>query len=351
MSKSIPVDKWHCTGIVVRDIREAIPRFARYFGISRWEIRNFNAGNLGDMRYRGRPVEHAFTSAVGTDGSIGFELIQPAGGKSSYQDMLDSVGEGMHHVFPTLCSAAEFDGLRGMFREEGVEILQSGVMNGVMQYYYLDTRHLLANTVVQVVCPLRDDFAARMPADEVLEIDLDAVGPKFLPTGKMLHVGVVCRDRHQVKAALSRLFGMDRWVEFEIESGVSIADTTYYGEQVYHAYDNHLGRKGKLCFELITPRTDKNVYQEFLQERGEGMHHVFPTICGKAVFDAARPELEKAGMPVIQDGNIGGLMEYYYVDTRRYLCGITMEVVVPLVDGWLSHMFPNPADASILTGD
>lgn len=351
MATTIPVDKWHHTGIVVKDVRAAIPRFARYFGIDRWEIRNFNAGNIGDMRYQGKQVEHSFLSAVGSNEDIGFELIQPTGGKSSYQDMLDSVGEGMHHVFPTLCSEAEFDSLRPMLEEEGVGILQSGVINGVMKYFYLDTRKLLANTVIEVVCPLRGDFAEKMPADEVVIVDLARQGPQFLPTGKMLHVGVVCEDRDKVKASLSKLFGMDRWIEFAIESGVTIQDTTFYGERVYHAYDNHVGRKDSLCFELITARTDKNVYHEFLQERGEGMHHVFPTICDKETFDAARPGLEKAGMPVIQDGNIGGLMEYFYLDTRDYLCGLTMEVVVPLRDDWLAHMFPNPEDASILTGD
>ena len=347
----IPIDNWHHTGIVVRDLPAAIPRFARYFGIAEWEVRDYNAGNLGDMRYLGKPVEHSFLSATGHNGEIGFELIQPTSGASTYRDTLDNIGEGMHHVLPTICSEQEFAALGGLLANEGVGILQSGIVKGCMKYFYLDTRKLLANTLIKVVCPLRDDFKVITRPDRVVKVDLAKQGPAFLPTGKMLHVGVVCEDRDQVKASLSRLFGMDRWIEFEIESGVTIQDTTFYGETVYHAYDNHVGRKKSLCFELITPRTDKNVYHEFFQQRGEGMHHVFPTICGKQVFDAARPELEKAGMPVIQDGNIGGLMEYFYLDTREYLCGLTMEVVVPLVDDWLSHMFPNPEDASILTGE
>jgi len=36
---------------------------------------------------------------------------------------------------------------------------------------------------------------------------------------------------------------------------------------------------------------------------------------------------------------------------RRYLPGITTEVVIPLRPDWLDLFFPNPGDASILMGD
>ena len=85
------------------------------------------------------------------------------------------------------------------------------------------------------------------------------------PTQKMLHIGVVCTDRNRTKANLQTLFGMERWIEFQIETGVSMEDTTYYGQPCHHAYDNHVGRLGDLCFELITPRSDTCVYDEFLR--------------------------------------------------------------------------------------
>ena len=351
MATVIPVDQWHYTGVVVKDYRQVVCNFARFFGIDRWEVVRVDGKYLENATFEGQPVQHRYISVSGHNEHLGIELIQPVDGPSAYQAFLDGPGEGMHHVMPTVCSPAQFEALRPMLEREGIAIRQSGTLFGAVDSYLLDTRELLSGISIEIACPRREDWRGQIVPDEVLQMDLDALGPPFMPTGKMLHVGVVCKDRDRTKENLRRLFGMERWIEFNIESGKTMEDTTYYGEPVHHVYDNHVGRLGSLCFELITPRSDKNVYDEFLRERGEGMHHTFPTICSPEVWQQARRSLEEAGMPVIQGGTITGLMEYYYVDTRAYLPGITTEVVIPLADDWLDKFFPNREDAWILTAE
>lgn len=351
MSSTIPVDGWHYTSVVVRDYRQVVSHFARFFGIARWEVTRIDGKRLSHATYEGQPVTHRYIRVVGRNADLGIELIQPVDGASSYQAMLDTVGEGMHHVNATHCTPDAFAALRPMLSEMGVGIRQSGSFCDAMDSYLLDTRALLSNIQLEIVCPRRSDWRDMLQPDEVLAFDLAQLGPQFLRTSRMFHVGVVCRDRHIAKENLRKLVGMERWIEFNVESGKTMNDTTYYGEPVHHAYDNHVGRIGELCFELITPRTEKCVYDEFLKERGEGMHHTYPALCSKAEFTAALPELEKHGMPVIQGGTIGDLMEFYYIDTRCYLPGITTEVVIPLRDDWLTVMFPDPRDAWILTGE
>ncbi|MEL0083135.1 MAG: lactoylglutathione lyase [Gammaproteobacteria bacterium] len=351
MAQTIPVDQWRTTTVVVRDYQAVLPNFARFFGIASWDVRNINTDQCDGYTYQGKAASAQWVSVVGKTDKLGIELIQPIAGDSAYQHFLDTIGEGMFGVYASNCSSDEFADLQGsLLEEEGVSVLQSLSVAGQADVYWLDTRELIANIVVKIVCPQSADFTGRA-ADEVVEFDLAALGPQFMPTGSMLHVGVVCADRDKVKAALQRLFGPGRWIEFNIESGVSMENTTYYGEPCYHAYDNHVGRWDGLCFELITSRSDHNVYDEFFKERGEGMHHTFPTLCTQEEFEKARPMLEAAGMPVIQDGDIPGIMTYFYVDSRRYLPGITTEVVHPLSDDWLSIMFPDPDDAWILTGE
>lgn len=351
MAVTIPVDRWHHTSVVVRDYRQVVCNFARFFGIARWEVVRVDGKRLQDATFNGKPVTHRYISVTGHNEDLGIELIQPVDGPSSYQTMLDEVGEGMHHVAPTVCTPQAFAALRPELAKRGVGIRQSGSFGDAGDRYLLDTRALLSNVMVEVCCPRSGTTRPTLEPDEVLHMDLAQLGPKLLPTAKMLHIGVVCRDRNATKENLRQLFGMERWIEFNIESGKTMDDCTYYGKPAYHVYDNHVGRHGELCFELITPRTDQCVYDEFLQERGEGMHHTFPTICESQAFDAAVPELEKLGMPIIQGGRIGDLLAYYYVDTRRYLPGITTEVVVPLRSDWLEAMFPDRATAAILTGD
>lgn len=346
----IPVDDWHYTGVVVRDYRQVVCNFARFFGIERWEVRRIDGKYLADATFEGASVKPRYISVRGRNQSLGIELIQPVDGPSSYQAMLDSPGEGMHHVAATVCDPKVFSALRPSLADAGIGIRQSGTLYGVVDVHLLDTRDALSNTLIEVWCPRTADWRSKMPADEVLQMDLSHLGPQFMPTGKMLHVGVVCKDRNRTKENLKRLFGMERWIEFHIESGVTMDNCTFYGESVFHEYDNHVGRVGALCFELITSKTDKNVYHEFLTERGEGMHHTFPCLLTADEWRVAQPALANAGMPVIQGGNIADIMEYYYVDTRKYLPGITTEVVIPRRDDWLKVMFPNPDDAWILTG-
>ena len=351
MPATIPVGNWQYTTVVVRDYRQVVCNFARFFGIDRWEVIRVDGKYLSNARFEGTAAQHRWISVFGHNGQLGIELIQPVDGPSGYQAMLDSVGEGMYGVAASVCEPGRFETLRADLAGQGIGIRQSGTFFDAVDYYQLDTRDALSNVIVEVHCPRRPDWQSVIKPDEVLHMDLKHLGPQFLPTQKMLHIGVVCTDRNRTKANLQTLFGMERWIEFQIETGVSMEDTTYYGQPCHHAYDNHVGRLGDLCFELITPRSDTCVYDEFLKERGEGMHHTFPTLCSKEAFTARLPELEKHDMPVIQGGRIGDLMEYYYIDTRRYLPGITTEVVIPLRPDWLELFFPNPGDASILTGD
>jgi hypothetical protein len=351
MTNLLPVDGWHHTSFVVRDYRQVVSHFARFFGISRWEVTRMDGKRLSQMTFEGGSVTHRYIRVTGRSDGLGIELIQPVDGPSSYQAMLDHVGEGMHHVNATRCSPQTFEAAKHLLDKMGVTIRQSAVIEGVVQRYLLDTRTQLANIQLEVDCLLQPDWQTVLVPDEVLQFDLAALGPQILPTRRMFHIGVVCRDRHAVKENLRQLLGMSAWIEFNVETGKTMSDTTFYGKAVSHAYDNHVGRLGELCFELITPRTDQCVYDEFLHERGEGMHHTFPSICSKAELSASLPMLEDMGMPIIQGGTIGDLLEYYYIDTRKYLPGVTTEVVIPLREDWLNAMFPNPQDAWILTGD
>lgn len=351
MTSLLPVDGWHYTSFVVRDYRQVVSHFARFFGIARWEVTRMDGKRLSQISFEGQTVNHRYIRAAGRQAGLGIELIQPVDGPSSYEAMLDHVGEGMHHVNATRCTPEAFQAVRPLLEEMGITIRQSAIIGGVVQRYLLDTRSQLANVQLEVDCPLISDWQTMLSPDEVLQFDLTSLGPSFLPTRRMFHIGVVCRNRHVAKENLRKLMGMSSWIEFNVETGKTMSDTTFYGQVVAHAYDNHVGRLGELCFELITPRTAQCVYDEFLHERGEGMHHTFPSICSKDELNAALPLLESMDMPIIQGGTIGDLLEYYYIDTRQYLPGVTTEVVIPLREDWLSVMFPNPQDAWILTGD
>jgi hypothetical protein len=78
--------------------------------------------------------------------------------------------------------------------------------------------------------------------------------------------------------------------------------------------------------ELIQPLAGPSIYEDWLTERGEGLHHVGLLVDGD--FDAAVERLVAAGFPVIQSGDFGPLHDgrFSYHDTQAAL-GMIVELV------------------------
>ena len=157
MTDTIPVDDWHYTGVVVRDYRQVVQNFARFFGIDTWHVRRLDGKHLSDATFDGAPAQFRYISVRGRNADLGIELIQPIDGPSSYQTMLDGIGEGMHHAAVSICDPARFDALRPMLESENIRIRQSATLYGVLDSYLLDTREALSNTLIEVWCPRMPD--------------------------------------------------------------------------------------------------------------------------------------------------------------------------------------------------
>jgi short chain dehydrogenase/Glyoxalase/Bleomycin resistance protein/Dioxygenase superfamily len=72
-------------------------------------------------------------------GRLGFELIQPVGGPSIYQEFLDTHGEGVQHIACMKHSAQDSEALKKHRRERGAEILMGGRIGASIEFYYVDT--------------------------------------------------------------------------------------------------------------------------------------------------------------------------------------------------------------------
>jgi len=78
--------------------------------------------------------------------------------------------------------------------------------------------------------------------------------------------------------------------------------------------------------ELVQPVTGPSIYEDWLTERGEGLHHV--GLVAEGDFDAAVDRLVSAGYPVIQSGDFGPDHDgrFSYHDTQAAL-GMIVELV------------------------
>ena len=84
--------------IVVRDIEAASRHWSDVLGMPVPEIRTTRPGHEVKMIYRGKPSEGQVKLTFFNLGQVVLELLQPVGEGTSWKEILDKKGEGVHHL-------------------------------------------------------------------------------------------------------------------------------------------------------------------------------------------------------------------------------------------------------------
>ena len=87
-------------GFVVRDIEKSVASLGNTFGIDAWMYRTFQAAEMKNMTYHGKPACFSFKVARTQHklGGVEMELIEPIEGDNIFRDFLRDQGEGFHHI-------------------------------------------------------------------------------------------------------------------------------------------------------------------------------------------------------------------------------------------------------------
>jgi len=145
-------------------------------------------------------------------------------------------------------------------------------------------------------------------------------------TAAVHQIGIVVADVEQVIAGHARLLGFDdaawRRASFDRQS---VSELTLRGSPV--AFSMRLAFAGSSPeIELIEPLAGPSIYHEWLEERGEGVHHLALAVTSLAEATAT---MEAAGFEVLQAGHgfaPDGTGGFAYYDTA-HLLGYTLEAV------------------------
>jgi hypothetical protein len=138
-------------------------------------------------------------------------------------------------------------------------------------------------------------------------------------------VSYVVRDMKAAHEWLGRVMGVEYFGSAELDMGEAM-NLRVRGKPAHcriHFSLGRLGADGRQEIEVIQPITTDSIYQEFLDAKGPGIHHV-----GFLVPDysqAAKPFLE-AGMAPIMEGETGDGGHFAYFD-----CGNIWGSMVELV--------------------
>ena len=150
------------------------------------------------------------------------------------------------------------------------------------------------------------------------------------PLAGIHQVGIVVRDLDRAMRAYWEGFRIGPWRVYTYGAPL-VKDMTYRGRRQDFCMRIALTQAGPTIVELIESVEGPNIYEEFLREHGEGIHHVMSIV---EDFDLALERMAAAGYPLIQSGRgfgADGSGGYAYFDTIADL-GLILELVeVPRV--------------------
>ena len=135
-----------------------------------------------------------------------------------------------------------------------------------------------------------------------------------LGTNIVCQVGLIVRDVEKSAETYSQVFGLPK-PNVIITDPVDVAKTAYRGEPTSARAKLAFFDMGQVSLELIEPIDGPSTWQEFLEEHGEGVHHIAFRIKDTGGVVAY---LEGKGIEVVQQGHYTGGM-YTYVDSAPAL--------------------------------
>lgn len=158
---------------------------------------------------------------------------------------------------------------------------------------------------------------------------------KFIPgdrvmLGEPTHVCLVVKDVERTADMYSSLLGFGPFLIRMVE--VPPTHATVRGRAVSHVLKFGYARRGPVMFELVETVSGPTIYQEFLEQHGEGIHHI--GFRGNGLLDDELARWEKIGVKPLQvDRRTDPRYGFAYLDTQERF-GCILEVVCDPALGW-----------------
>jgi methylmalonyl-CoA/ethylmalonyl-CoA epimerase len=128
-------------------------------------------------------------------------------------------------------------------------------------------------------------------------------------------VSLVVHDLHATMERYYQAFGWSGWRVFDHVEPVHHG-TELRGESVPYSLRGAEVMVGSLNFELLEPTSGPNLWQEFLDARGEGIASIAVMFDTREESEIVKAEFAKRGIDVSMRALIGDHIEYYYLDTQ-----------------------------------
>lgn len=138
--------------------------------------------------------------------------------------------------------------------------------------------------------------------------------------GPVVQVGIVVRDARAAAAAWTQRFALEpaQVVDWPPEGSGLDAQSTFRGRRGAFRMRLAFVETGAVQIEFIEPLEGDNIYSEFLEERGEGLHHLlFRVPDPLGVAQELEVNVTQSGGSTLDPGAV-----WAYLDTQELLGAI-----------------------------
>lgn len=128
-------------------------------------------------------------------------------------------------------------------------------------------------------------------------------------------LAIAVNDLEQVAKNYWTILGIGPWAIFEWEAPL-VYDRKYHGQAAWAREKIALAQVGNVQLELVQPVEGPSIYRDWIEEHGEGLHHVNFLVDD---VDEAAEILAREGFPSLQSGKFGRREQkgaYNYVETK-----------------------------------
>ena len=135
---------------------------------------------------------------------------------------------------------------------------------------------------------------------------------------QITQVAVVVKDLQATMEAYHRTLGWGPWYVYE-HKPPALHHLKLHGEPVEFSMLGAETQVGPIAFELLQPLDGPSAYREWLDEHGEGLHHVACMVHSKEEARAMQERFAGLGIETLTSGRLGDNHEFYYFDSQPLL--------------------------------
>jgi hypothetical protein len=152
-------------------------------------------------------------------------------------------------------------------------------------------------------------------------IDLSSI--QMLKVPRLGQLGFVVRDIPASMPAYATLYNLDTWFEPKYQEREFIAG----GSKIELDFRIAFAFSGKVQVELVQAPAGENIYEQYLAQSGEGLHHLGFYLSD---LDRRMAVVRQTNLSVLLEGFLklagGSQVRFAYLDTRG-LCGTIVELI------------------------